>query len=242
MRPTLLPCLLAAASLLACSEAPRGSSYGSSSNNESSGSRTSGSAGAATRAASRDMSFFVSSTGNGNGANYAGLAGADRHCQTLASAAGAGGRTWRAYLSTTATGGSPAVHARERIGTGPWRNVRGTVIARSVEDLHGPDNHINKQTALTEKGDVVNGSGDSPNMHDILTGSMPDGRAADTTCSNWTSSSTEGAATVGHHDRLGLDDSAAAKSWNSSHDSRGCSQDALKSTGGAGLLYCFAVN
>lgn len=242
MRRTPLLCLLAAASLWACGQAPTGSSSGAGSGTESSGSRAVSTAAAATDATRRDMSFFVTSSGMGNGANYGGLAGADRHCQTLASAAGAGSKTWRAYLSTTATGGSPAVHARERIGNGPWRNARGTVIARNVADLHGPGNNIDKQTALTEKGEVVSGSGDAPNMHDILTGATPDGRASEATCSNWTSSSTEGAATVGHHDRKGLDDSAAAKSWNSSHDSRGCSQDALKSTGGAGLLYCFATH
>jgi hypothetical protein len=233
MRQLPLPCLLAAASLMACAQTPMGS--------PPSGGAVTAPERTRAQGASADMSFFVTSSGNGNGANFGGLEGADRHCQTLATAAGAGSKTWRAYLSTTATGGSAAVHARDRIGTGPWRNAKGTVIARDVEDLHGPGNNLNKQTALTEKGDVVSGSGDSPNMHDILTGSRPDGRAGDLTCSNWTSSSTEGAATVGHHDRKGLDESAAAKSWNSSHDTRGCSQDALKSTGGAGLLYCFAA-
>ena len=233
MRPLPLPYLLAAASLVACAQTPPGSSGSAGPGMAPAGARAGG--------ASPGMSFFVTSSGNGNGANYGGLDGADRHCQTLATAAGAGGKTWRAYLSTTATGGSAAVHARDRIGTGPWRNAEGVVIARDVEDLHGPGNHIDKKTALTEKGGVVSGRGDSPNMHDILTGSTPDGRTSDATCSNWTSSSTEGAATVGHHDRMGLDESAAAKSWNSSHDTRGCSQDALKATGGAGLLYCFAV-
>jgi hypothetical protein len=187
------------------------------------------------------MTFFVTSTGKGNGADLGGLAGADRHCQTLATAAGAGQRTWRAYLSTTATGGTAAVNARERIGNGPWQNAKGNVVARNVDELHGTNN-LNKQTALTEKGETVSGRGDAPNMHDILTGSTPDGRATDATCSNWTSSSTEGSATVGHHDRTGLDESPPAKSWNSSHPSRGCSQDALKATGGAGLTYCFAAN
>jgi hypothetical protein len=228
-----LPCLIAAAWLHASAQGPAGSPPSTGSAKPSANARSS--------STNRDMSFFVTSSGNGNGANYGGLEGADRHCQTLARAAGAGGKTWRAYLSTTATGGSPAVHARDRIGSGPWRNAKGTLIARDVEDLHGPGNRINKQTALTEKGDTVSGRGDAPNMHDILTGSTPEGRASAATCSNWTSSSTEGAATVGHHDRMGLDESEAASSWNSSHDTRGCSQDALKSTGGAGLLYCFAV-
>lgn len=197
----------------------------------------SGVASSATRGA---MSFFVSSTGKGNGADLGGLAGADQHCQTLATAAGAGQKTWHAYLSTNGADGKPAVDARDRIGSGPWQNANGVVIARNVDELHGANN-INKQTALTEKGEVVNGSGDTPNMHDILTGSTPDGRASDATCNNWTSSSTEGAALVGHHDRRGLDDQPPAKSWNSSHPTRGCSQEALRSTGGAGLLYCFAT-
>ncbi len=233
MRALPLSCLLAAL-LLACGETPMGRSQPAGTGAERASTRTG--------TTSRDMSFFVTSSGNGNGANYGGLAGADRHCQTLAAAAGAGGKTWHAYLSTTATGGAPAVQARERIGKGPWRNAKGELIARDVEDLHGPGNKLDKQTALTEKGDAVSGRGDSPNMHDILTGSTPDGRASDATCSNWTSSASEGAARVGHHDRMGLDDSTEAKSWNSSHDSRGCSQEALKSTGGAGLLYCFAVD
>jgi hypothetical protein len=186
------------------------------------------------------MSFFVSSTGKGNGADLGGLTGADEHCQTLATAAGAGQKTWHAYLSTNGADGKPVVNARERIGNGPWQNAKGVVIARNLEELHGANN-INKQTALTEKAEVVNGRGDTPNMHDILTGSAPDGRASDATCNNWTSSSSEGAAIVGHHDRLGLNEQPPAKSWNSSHSTRGCSQDALRSTGGAGLLYCFAA-
>ena len=190
------------------------------------------------------MSFFVTSVGAGKGADLGGLAGADRHCQTLAAAAGAGGKTWRAYLSTQAAGGTPAVNARDRIGSGPWQNAKGVVIAKSVDDLHG-SNNLTKQTALDEKGAVVNGRGDTPNRHDVLTGSTADGRAFtgsdDMTCGNWTKSG-EGAAMLGHHDRTGLDDSAASKSWNTSHPSRGCSQDALKSTGGDGLLYCFAAN
>ena len=185
------------------------------------------------------MGFFVTSTGNGKGADLGGLEGADKHCQTLAAASGAGQRTWHAYLSTSASGGAPAVNARERIGSGPWTNAKGELIARNVDELHG-ENRLTKQTALTEKGAVVNGRGDTPNEHDVLTGSTPDGRATDSTCRNWTTSG-EGAAIVGHSDRTGLDDSTAAKSWNSSHATRGCGQDALKATGGAGLLYCFAV-
>jgi hypothetical protein len=188
-----------------------------------------------------DLGFFVTSAGPGKGADLGGLAGADNQCQTLASAVGAGGRTWHAYLSTTGPGG---VNARDRIGSGPWKNAKGVVIAENVEQLHSANNNVNKQTALTEKGDPVNGFGDTPNMHDILTGSQPDGRAfppdKDTTCSNWTSSG-EGSAMLGHHDRRGTAPDASAMSWNSSHASRGCSQEGLKSTGGNGLLYCFAA-
>src|SRR5438093_1131242 len=188
-----------------------------------------------------DLGFFVTSTGPGKGADLGGLAGADRQCQTLAAAAGAGGRTWHAYLSTTGAGG---VNARDRIGSGPWKNAKGVVIAESVEQLHSANNNLTKQTALTEKGEPVNGIDDTPNMHDILTGSQPDGRAfptgKDTTCSNWTSSG-EGSAFLGHHDRKGTAPDASAQSWNSSHASRGCSQEGLKSTGGNGLLYCFAA-
>jgi hypothetical protein len=191
-----------------------------------------------------NMTFFVTSTGSGKGADFGGLAGADRHCQTLAQAAGAGSHTWRAYLSTSAAGGTPAVNARDRIGQGPWSNAKGTVIAKNVAELHGTNN-IGKQTAVTEKGEPINGAGDNPNMHDILTGSQPDGTAfagsEDKTCGNWTKSG-EGTAIVGHHDRTGLDTSEPAKSWNSSHPTRGCSADNLKTTGGAGLLYCFATN
>lgn len=194
------------------------------------------------------MSFFITSNGIGNGGNLGGLAGADNHCQTLAQAAGAGARTWRAYLSTQATDGQPAVHARERIGMGPWVNAKGETIAGDVAELHG-DNRLTKQTALSEKGEVINGRGDTPNRHDILTGSQADGTAfapgQDRTCRNWTSS-TQGAAMVGHSDRMGLDEQPPAKSWNSSHPSRGpdggCSQADLRSTGGDGLLYCFATN
>jgi hypothetical protein len=191
-----------------------------------------------------NMSFFITSAGLGKGADLGGLAGADRHCQSLAQAAGAGNRTWRAYLSTTASGGQPAAHARDRIGRGPWHNAKGEMIAKDLDDLHA-DPKINKQTALTEKGTPINGRGDTPNMHDILTGSSTDGRAMsgdqDSTCGNWTKSA-EGAAIVGHHDRIGLRDDAPSKSWNSSHPSRGCSQENLASSGGAGLLYCFAAN
>jgi hypothetical protein len=199
---------------------------------------------ASSPAAKNDMSFFVSSRNGGNGANLGGLEGADRLCQSLASAAGAGGRTWRACLSATAAGGAPAVNARDRIGRGPWRNANGVVIANDVNQLHGANN-ITKQTALTETGALVNGRGDTPNQHDILTGSQPDGTAiagnVDTTCGNWTKNG-EGAAMLGHHDRTGLDESAPAKSWNSSHQSRGCSIDALKATGGDARIYCFAAN
>jgi hypothetical protein len=192
-----------------------------------------------------NMTFFVTSAGSGKGADLGGLEGADRICQSLAQAAGAGGKTWRAYLSTQ---GANGVNARDRIGKGPWTNAKGTVIAKDVAELHGTNN-LTKQTALTEKGDVVNGRGDTPNMHDILTGSQPDGTrfpdTPDMTCGNWTKSGA-GSAMVGHADRTGLDDSAPAKSWNSSHPSRGpgggCSQDDLKSTGGNGFLYCFAAN
>jgi hypothetical protein len=189
-----------------------------------------------------EMTFFITSVGSGKGADLGGLAGADKHCQTLAAASGAGKRTWRAYLSTT---GSPAVNARARIGKGPWHNAQGRLIARSVEELHEGVNNINRMTALTEKGTVVNGRADTPNTHDILTGSAPDGRvatgSADTTCGNWTKSG-DGAAIVGHHDRHGLKEDEPSRSWNSSHPSRGCSQDNLRASGGAGLFYCFAVN
>jgi hypothetical protein len=192
------------------------------------------------------MSFFVTSNGVGKGADLGGIEGADRHCQQLAQAAGAGSRTWHAYLSTQAADGKPAVNARDRIGKGPWQNAKGTVVAKDVDELHAANN-LTKQTAPTEKGEVVNGRGDTPNMHDILTGSQPDGTAFaggdDRTCGNWTKSSAEGAVMMGHHDRQGLTEDPPAKSWNSSHPSRGgCSQDALKGTGGAGLFYCFATN
>jgi hypothetical protein len=187
------------------------------------------------------MTFFVSSVGSGKGADLGGLAGADKHCQDLAAAAGAGGKTWHAYLSTQGAG---AVNARDRIGKGPWQNVKGVVIATSVADLHSADNKLTKENDLSEKGEVVNGYGDKPNRHDILTGSQPDGTAyppdKDMTCKNWTSS-TDGSAMLGHSDRNGPATFATVKSWNAAHPSRGCSQDGLKSTGGDGLLYCFAV-
>ena len=190
------------------------------------------------------MTFFVTSKGSGKGADYGGLAGADAHCEALAIAVGSDKRSWRAYLSTTGAGAVPTQHARDRIGRGPWQNAKGVVIAQSVDDLHGA-NKLTKETALTEKGEMVNGSGDSPNMHDILTGSQPDGTAfggtADRTCGNWTLSGNTGSAMVGHHDRRGLRDDAASKSWNSSHPTKGCSEEALRSTGGAGLIYCFST-
>lgn len=192
--------------------------------------------------------FFVTSTPIGNGGNLGGLAGADNQCQTLAQAAGIGAKTWRAYLSTQAADGKPAINARDRIGKGPWSNAKGVVIASDVADLHIA-NKIDKQTALTEKGEVVNGFGDTPNRHDILTGSQPDGTAfppeTDRTCKNWTSSM-QGAAMLGHSDVNGPATNPTAKSWIAAHASRGpdggCSQNDLKSTGGEGLLYCFASN
>src|SRR3954453_6744267 len=199
-------------------------------------------------AQSANTTFFVTSNGIGNGGNLGGLAGADNYCQQLAQADGAGAKTWRAYLSTQGAEGQPAVNARDRIGKGPWQNAKGEVVAKDVAELHGANN-LTKQTALSEKGEVINGRGDTPNRHDVLTGSQPDGTAFsgndDRTCKNWTSS-TQGAAMVGHSDRIGLRDDDASKSWNSSHPSRGseggCSQADLKSTGGDGLMYCFAAN
>lgn len=188
------------------------------------------------------MTFFITSVGSGKGADLGGLAGADKHCQALAQAVGAGNRTWRAYLSASAADGQPAVNARDRIGKGPWQNAKGVVIAKNVDELHGNPN-IDKETALSEKAERINARGDKPNMHDILTGSQPDGRAfignEDRTCRNWTSSG-DGAAVVGHHDRMGLRDDESSRSWNSSHPSRGCGPDALRSSGGNGLFYCFA--
>jgi len=190
------------------------------------------------------MTFFVTSAGSGNGGNLGGLAGADRICQSLAQAAGAGNKTWRAYLSAAAANGQPAVNAKDRIGSGPWTNAKGVVVAKSVADLHSDANNIKKETALTEKGTPVNGVGDQPNQHDILTGSAADGTlqtgAPDTTCGNWTSAAETGAGQLGHVDRNGR--GAAGSSWNSAHPSRGCSQANLVATGGNGYLYCFATN
>lgn len=197
-----------------------------------------------TTPAQNEMTFFVTSVGSGNGADLGGIAGADQHCQSLAKAAGADTPVWRAYLSISPAAGTQAVNARDRIGRGPWHNAKGVLIARDIDELHARNN-INKQTALTEKGSMVNSRGDTPLMHDILTGSQPDGRAfqgdKDMTCGNWTKSGA-GSAMVGHHDRQGLRDDDASKSWNSSHPSSGCSQDGLRSTGGNGLFYCFAAD
>jgi len=192
-----------------------------------------------------EMTFFVTSVGKGSGADLGGLEGADAHCAALAKAAGSKKTNWRAYLSTTAPAGDPGVNARDRIGKGPWHNAKGVLIATGVESLHSAANGITKETALTEKGEAVSGRGDAVNTHDILTGSDPDGNystaGGDTTCGNWAKSG-EGSAIVGHHDRVGLKDSRHMKSWNSSHGTRGCGQEALKGTGGAGLLYCFAAD
>ncbi len=197
------------------------------------------------------MSFFVTSKGGGNGANYGGLEGADAHCQKLAAMAGFGNKTWRAYLSTSGKidfrnpeNNVAAVHARDRIGSGPWYNAKGVMIASDVEQLHS-GNNINRETALSESGEPIKGRGDKPNEHDILTGSRADGTAfapfTDTTCKDWTSDG-EGSAVVGHHDIVGPNDDNWSKSWNFAHQSRGCSQKNLQSTGGAGLLYCFSGN
>ncbi|NUZ06867.1 hypothetical protein [Piscinibacter koreensis] len=205
----------------------------------------------ATTPSTGPMSFFVTSVGSGKGGDLGGLAGADAHCQKLAIAAGAGNRTWRAYLSvppTLGSGSTPgvaAINARDRIGSGPWFNVKGELIARDVAHLHD-GNHISKATALDERGNTVRGRGDNPNEHDILTGSRADGTAfapqTDTTCGGWTKSGAEGSAVVGHHDRMGPNDEIWAKSWNFSHQSAGCSPEALVRTGGSGKLYCFAGN
>jgi hypothetical protein len=194
------------------------------------------------------MSFFVTSVGLGKGADLGGIAGADRHCQTLAAAAGGGSKTWHAYLSQPAAGGQPAINARDRIGSGPWYNAKGARIAQNVADLHGDTleqarrgNNLTKVTALNEKGETVNGVGDTPNRHDVITGSQLDGTAftdgQDHTCGNYASSG-NGTVQLGHHDRTG----GGSTSWNSTHPSRGCSQENLVATGGAGLLYCFATN
>ena len=190
---------------------------------------------------SSDLSFFITSAGPGDGANLGGLDGADRHCQMLAQTAGAGSKTWRAYLSTTGSGG---VNARDRIGTGPWHNASGVQVASNVTNLHSDNNNLTKETQLNENGEIVNGRGDTPNMHDILTGSQLDGNAAggsdDSTCGNWTQNSSDGSALVGHHDRQG--GGANPTSWNSAHGSRGCGQADLQGTGGNGFYYCFATN
>lgn len=206
----------------------------------------------ATTAWASEMSFFVTSVGVGNGANLGGLDGADRHCQSLATAAGAGKRTWRAYLSTQGTvlDDTNVIHARDRIGAGPWHNAKGVMIAANVDDLHSAKVNLNKETALDEKGQMVNGRTEKPNRHDILTGSRPDGTAfppsppfGDMTCGNWTKGGDEGAAMTGHHDRAGPTKHEWATSWNSGHPSSGgCSQTALRGTGGDGLLYCFAAD
>lgn len=189
------------------------------------------------------MTFFITSAGPGDGANLGGLEGADAHCQALAEAVGAGDRTWHAYLSAQATDDSDAVSARDRIGTGPWFNSAGVQVASSVDNLHSDENNMTKETVLTEAGNQVNGRGDDPNMHDILTGSQLDGTVfsgeEDTTCSNWTSSG-DGSARVGHHDRTGGGEHPS--SWNSAHGSRGCSQENLQGTGGNGFFYCFAID
>lgn len=196
-----------------------------------------------TLVAQNAMSFFITSAGPGNGADLGGLEGADRHCQSLADAAGAGDHTWHAYLSVTAADGKPAVNARDRIGSGPWYNAKGVMVAKNVADLHSDNNMLSKENSLNEKGEIVNGRGDQPNMHDIITGSQLDGTAfsgdGDHTCMNWTSSG-EGSAQVGHHDRQGGGDNPT--SWNSAHGSSGCSQANLQGTGGDGLFYCFVVN
>lgn len=190
---------------------------------------------------SSDLSFFITSAGPGDGANLGGLDGADRHCQMLAQTADAGSKTWRAYLSTTGAGG---VNARDRIGTGPWQNANGVQVASNVTNLHSDNNNLTKETQLNEKGEIVNGRGDTPNMHDILTGSQLDGNAAggsdDSTCGNWTNNSSDGSALLGHHDRQG--GGANPTSWNSAHGSRGCGQADLQGTGGNGFYYCFATN
>ncbi|MES2353672.1 MAG: lectin [Pseudomonadota bacterium] len=195
------------------------------------------------------MSFFVTSTGVGKGADLGGLEGADKHCQTLATAAGSSNKTWHAYLSTQATSDKPAVNARDRIGQGPWYNARGAVVAKDLAHLHGDTldaarqgNNLSKTTALSEKNEPIKGAGDMPNQHDIITGSQPDGRAftdnADHTCKNFTSSAADGSTQVGHFDRTG----GGNTSWNSAHPSRGCGQENLVATGGGGFLYCFATN
>ena len=190
------------------------------------------------------MSFFLTSEGPGDGANLGGLTGADAHCQALAESVGAGGKTWRAYLSSAATDGEPAVDARNRIGTGPRSNANGVQVATDIADLHGDNNHLNKENSISESAKVINGRGDKPNRHDILSGSSLDGTAysnvKDHTCRNWTYNGADGSAQVGHHDRTG--GGANPTSWNSAHGSRGCGQSDLRGTGGDGLFYCFAID
>ena len=197
----------------------------------------------AVTAQSAEMNFFLTSAGSGDGANLGGLAGADQICQDRAYAAGAGDLLWRAYLSAAASGGEAAVNARDRIGDGPWYNYAGTMVARDVDDLHSENNLLGKENSLTEQGNPVNGRGDSPNMHDIITGSTMDGMASDadgdTTCENWTSNSSDGSAMVGHHDRQGGGENPT--SWNFAHASRGCGQEDLQGTGGNGFFYCFGI-
>ena len=198
----------------------------------------------------KGMSFFVTSVGSGKGGDLGGLEGADRHCQTLAQSAGAGNRTWRAYLSTQGArlNDPNFVNARDRIGSGPWHNAKGTLIARNVEDLHSPGSNLTKETVLDEKGGPVNSRTDNPSKHDMLTGSRPDGTAfagppfPDMTCGNWTKSTADGSAMTGHFDRGGPINSPWATSWNSSHPTLGCSQERVRPTGGDGLFYCFAAN
>ena len=186
--------------------------------------------------AQNKMSFFVTSVGSGNGGNLGGLNGADKQCQALAAKAGAGNRTWRAYLSTSGAGG---VNARDRIGKGPWVNAKGQVIANNVDELHSDKVNINNDAALDEQGRPINAQG-APNRHDILTGSTPDGRATDTTCQNWTSAAGDQTAMLGHHDRMTF--GKPGSPWNAAHASKGCSQENLVATGGAGLFYCFAAD
>jgi len=194
--------------------------------------------------AQNNLSFFITSQGPGDGAKLGGLSGADAHCKALATKAGAGNKEWRAYLSTAAEGGKAAVNAKDRIGAGPWVNAKGVTVATSVADLHSDSNKLSKENSITEGGAVVNGRGDTPNKHDILTGSKADGTVADgdaktATCSNWTSNAGEGGAMAGHHDRQG--GGPAPTSWNASHSTKGCSQENLRGTGGDGLFYCFAA-
>ena len=197
-------------------------------------------AGPAAMAQDNGMSFFMTGTGSGDGANLGGIAGADAHCQALASAVGAGDKSWAAYLSTSGDSGE---NARDRIGSGPWYNANGVMIASNLDDLHSDNVQTSKVNSVSENGDVINGRGDEPNMHDVMTGSMLDGTASeadgDTTCGNWTSNSEDGSALVGHHDREGGGDNPT--SWNSAHPSRGCGQENLQATGGNGYYYCFAT-